>query len=223
MLSTMTLIIGHRGSPRRAIENTLESFELAMAEGAHGIETDLRCLDDGSIVLFHDALVGDDRVESLDAAGLRSRLGRDPAPLAVLERLPPGALRILEVKSRGWEPRLIEAVGTWDDIIISSFDHRVLARCRELGWTGRLGAVLDGALVDSHRYLAELGIEVFFPHGRFVDAKLVALHADAGIDVIPWTVNSVVQARELISWGCAGIITDDPALMSAPEGPGLRR
>lgn len=217
------LVIGHRGSPRRAAENTRESFELAMAEGAHGIETDLRRLADGEIILFHDALLEDERVERLSGAEFRSRVGKDPIPLSTLAELPPGAVRILEVKSRGWERELLEVVGRWEGIVISSFDHRVLDRCRQLGWRGRLGAVLEGALVRSERYLLGVGANVFFPQVQFVDATLVAAHQAVGIEVIPWTVNSVDQARELIAWGCAGIITDDAELMVSAGGIGLRR
>lgn len=214
-------VIGHRGSPRRAPENTPQSFELALAEGAHGVETDLRRLRDGEIILFHDSMLHGERVEGLTGAGFRSLTGRDPVPLSAIRTIDSARLRVLEVKSRGWEQELLDAVSGWSGIVISSFDHRVLARCRDLGWSGRLGAVLEGVLVESERYLAALGVDVFFPQVQFVDAALVAAHRDAGIDVIPWTVNVPAQARELIAWGCAGIITDDARLMVGPDGLGL--
>jgi glycerophosphoryl diester phosphodiesterase len=49
-----THIIGHRGSPRRAPENTLCSVQLAMSEGADGVEVDICVTRDGHIVLWHD-------------------------------------------------------------------------------------------------------------------------------------------------------------------------
>lgn len=49
------LIIGHRGASREAPENTLESFRLAWAQGADGIEADFRLTADGTIVCMHDA------------------------------------------------------------------------------------------------------------------------------------------------------------------------
>jgi len=74
------LVIGHRGAPRVAAENTLPSFEVALVLGANAIETDLCLTQDGVFVLWHDrdpddgvALVrqsgADSVVTSSDAVG----------------------------------------------------------------------------------------------------------------------------------------------------------
>ncbi|MDL1951300.1 glycerophosphodiester phosphodiesterase, partial [Acidobacteria bacterium ACD] len=69
-------VIGHRGSPRKALENTLASFDLAEADGADGVELDVRLTLDGEAVVLHDPeLVRGDR------------------------RLPVGSLTVLDVKS----------------------------------------------------------------------------------------------------------------------------
>jgi glycerophosphoryl diester phosphodiesterase len=49
------LIIGHRGAPVHAPENTLASFGLAFEGGADGIEFDVRLARDGVPVVIHDA------------------------------------------------------------------------------------------------------------------------------------------------------------------------
>src|SRR5256885_7551900 len=49
------LIIGHRGAAAVAPENTLVSFERALADGADGIEFDVRLALDGVPVVIHDA------------------------------------------------------------------------------------------------------------------------------------------------------------------------
>jgi glycerophosphoryl diester phosphodiesterase len=49
------LVIGHRGSPAEAPENTLPSFETAVREGADAIELDVRLTADGAPVVIHDA------------------------------------------------------------------------------------------------------------------------------------------------------------------------
>jgi glycerophosphoryl diester phosphodiesterase len=48
------LIIGHRGAAAVAPENTLISFERALADGADGIEFDVRLARDGVAVVIHD-------------------------------------------------------------------------------------------------------------------------------------------------------------------------
>jgi glycerophosphoryl diester phosphodiesterase len=51
---TSVLIIGHRGAAAVAPENTLRSFERALADGADGIEFDVRLASDGVPVVIHD-------------------------------------------------------------------------------------------------------------------------------------------------------------------------
>lgn len=49
------LIIGHRGASAYAPENTFASFDLAIEEGADGIEFDVRLASDGVPVCIHDS------------------------------------------------------------------------------------------------------------------------------------------------------------------------
>ena len=48
------LIIGHRGAPQQACENTLESFETALQLGANALELDLSLTRDQQVVVWHD-------------------------------------------------------------------------------------------------------------------------------------------------------------------------
>jgi glycerophosphoryl diester phosphodiesterase len=47
-------VVGHRGSPEREPENTLRSFERALAEGANALELDLCVTADEHVVVWHD-------------------------------------------------------------------------------------------------------------------------------------------------------------------------
>ncbi len=68
-------VIGHRGASGLAPENTLASFDLALAEGAEAFEFDVRLTADGIPVVFHDPTL--DR--TTDATG--PLLGRTLADL----------------------------------------------------------------------------------------------------------------------------------------------
>lgn len=63
------LVFGHRGGSGLAPENTLAAFDRGMAEGADGLELDVRLSRDGEVVVCHDATV--DR--TTDARGAVSR------------------------------------------------------------------------------------------------------------------------------------------------------
>lgn len=58
------LIIAHRGASEIAPENTLAAFRRAIADGAEGVEFDVRLSKDGVPVVFHDAKL--DRIARID-------------------------------------------------------------------------------------------------------------------------------------------------------------
>jgi glycerophosphoryl diester phosphodiesterase len=76
------LILGHRGSPHTAPENTVVGFRAALEEGADGVELDLRLTADGHLVCVHDT----DLERTTDGGGPVSRF-----TLAELRRLDAGA------------------------------------------------------------------------------------------------------------------------------------
>lgn len=55
MLREKPWVIAHRGASKEAPENTMIAFEIALRQGADGIETDIYMTADGSIVCIHDA------------------------------------------------------------------------------------------------------------------------------------------------------------------------
>jgi glycerophosphoryl diester phosphodiesterase len=134
-------VIGHRGSPLRRPENTLESFREAIAEGADLIEVDVRTTADGRLVAFHD--------ETLE------RMARNPRGVADLSwaavssveldgggRIPLledvlalGSRAMLDVKSAdaGSVLEAVDRAGARQGAWLSSFDHVFLARAAELG------------------------------------------------------------------------------------------
>ena len=48
------LVLGHRGARHAAPENSMKAFELALAEGADGVELDVRLDGDGRVIVLHD-------------------------------------------------------------------------------------------------------------------------------------------------------------------------
>lgn len=70
------LVLGHRGACGYRPENTLESFELAIAQGADGVECDLVPTKDGELILRHENwLNGTTDIESHSQFSDRSRAG----------------------------------------------------------------------------------------------------------------------------------------------------
>lgn len=206
-------IYGHRGNRRRALENTPESFSIALGEGADGIETDVRRLADGTLVLFHDDEIGGTPVELFTFTEL-SIAWPGVVKLESLRELHGHGELILEVKRRGHARELVDAVSELDRVVIASFDHRLvaeLAAMREtLSARYELGVTIAGNMVGGARYTRELGAQWLFPAHTFVDYELVSEFVEAGLKVVPWTPNSAPWWESFRDWGCHGVITDMP-------------
>lgn len=70
------LVLGHRGACGYRPENTMEAFELAIAQGADGVECDLVPSRDGELILRHENwLNGTTDIESHPQFAERSRAG----------------------------------------------------------------------------------------------------------------------------------------------------
>jgi glycerophosphoryl diester phosphodiesterase len=204
------LILGHRGSPARFHENTLESFEEALRGGADGFETDLRLLSDRTAVLYHD--------DELDEADFESYAYTDfverkivVQQLRDLERFAGRAAMCLEVKRSKWEDALIEHVSRWPNIVVTSFDHSLAAELHRRGVTIPLGITYHGYIVDVASYAERLGVTWVYPGFRYVDEEMVESLHERGIKVVPWTANREQQWERLREIGCDGVITDFPA------------
>src|SRR5688500_19835184 len=111
-------IIGHRGRPcAETPENTVESVRAALAEGADGVEVDVRLTADDVAVCCHDPglqrVAGVSRglraLTSAELAGVRVQGHQVPTVAAVVEVLPPAATLVLDLKPEHRPRRLVMA------------------------------------------------------------------------------------------------------------------
>lgn len=125
-----TLLFGHRGAPRLTVENTLESLQLALLNGADGVEFDVRLSADGVPLLMHDADLK--RTHSCHAQLTDKtwqqwqQLKGDMPPLASLdEALAIGTahLNYIEIKDDTNDPQL------WQAVLTQIERHRAQGRC----------------------------------------------------------------------------------------------
>ncbi len=72
------LVVAHRGASAARPEHTLAAYELALEEGADGLECDVRLTRDGHLVCVHDRKV--DRTSS-GTGGIVSEMTLDSLTL----------------------------------------------------------------------------------------------------------------------------------------------
>ncbi len=99
----------------------------------------------------------------------------------------------------------------WERVTIQSFDFRVLSHFRVKYPDVQL-AMLVANDKTWEQNVQDLGFtpEIYSPYYKMLDASSVKQIQQAGMLVIPWTVNAVSDMKMLLEWDVDGIITDYP-------------
>lgn len=220
-------IIAHRGAPAPGrTENTVPAISAALAGAASGVEVDLRRTADGVFAVCHDLgllrLAGSDlRVATTPWPILQAAAAASGVPLARLEEvLAVAAARPVVLELKPAQPgagtalvaRLMELALPFS-VTISSFDPALLAEVCAAGpmRTALLGRPGCLAVATARLALAGGHPEVH-PHVSDLLADPSAAHEAiaAGLEIVPWTVNSSRMVRRCADLGCAAVITDLP-------------
>jgi glycerophosphoryl diester phosphodiesterase len=231
-------VLGHRGARHAAPENTLAAFELALREGADGVELDVRLDGSGRVIVLHDVRLervssGSERraAETLSESELsRVDVGqgeRVPLLADVLAWARERTTRVnVEVKSDVRRPhvliqnvaRLLRASGASPEQIVLSSFHPLFV----IGLSLLAGSYPVGFLVDADRRLLrraplfrELGASGVHPHRALVTPASVARWKRRGAFVNTWTVNAEDEAQKLAAFGVDAIISDRPGAILA--------
>ena len=236
-MNRMPLILGHRGVPVVAPENTLAGFRKAVEIGSDGIELDVHLSRDGQIVVIHDerlerttdgsGLVGEKSLAELVELNAAAKF----AGGAGVQRIPTldqvfdavgDACRLIniEIKSGvvlypGIEEKLVDLVrrrGAAKRVIFSSFNHYGLVELKRLAPEMAIGLLYMGALVEPWHYAARLGAEALHPIHFTVFPEFVAGAHAAGVQVNAWTCDSPADISRMLASGVDAIITNDVPL-----------
>ncbi|MFK7989820.1 MAG: glycerophosphodiester phosphodiesterase [Sandaracinaceae bacterium] len=227
----MTLLLAHRGSHRDHIENTMPAFEAALAEGADGVELDVRVCRSGEVVVVHDPTLERVAGRPLEIARVPWSLLRNvevgPGRLSclddVLDRVI-GAGKLVNVEVKGDVPdprrtaRLVGALlmrrtaSERESVLLSAFHPNVLGALATSAPNVRRGFLFD--LEHTGRWRAEMIRRLLRPHGLHPHFSLctpsaVSRWRGEGRYVAPWTLNDPEEAVTVCQRGVDFIITDD--------------
>jgi len=227
--------IAHRGAGKLAPENTLAAFRHGASFGYRMFEFDVKLSGDGKPVLMHDATLdrttsGHGRVDALtlgeiaplDAGSWHSpAFAGEPVPtLSAIARYTQanGYLVNIEIKPvPGAEDRTgaavaLDALSLWKDAavppLLSSFSEVALEAARLAAPGLPRALLLDKLPADWLDRLRRLDCVALDSNHRELDAKVIADAHAAGFKVLCYTVNDPSRARDLLSWGLDGLITD---------------
>ncbi|MGB2838149.1 MAG: glycerophosphodiester phosphodiesterase, partial [Candidatus Sulfotelmatobacter sp.] len=193
------LLLGHRGAraEKSVPENTLASFDLALAQGCDGFEFDVRLTADGHAVVCHDAIahglkIAESPAEKLDL----------PQLCDVLARYHSTAFLDIELKVPGLEAiatGLLRTLPSARGFVISSFLPEVLRAIHELDATIPLGLICETQAELS--LWQRLPVQYVIPHHKLVRKMLIDEIKAVGKKILVWTVNATVDMKRFSKWG----------------------
>ncbi|MGA2375550.1 MAG: glycerophosphodiester phosphodiesterase [Candidatus Sulfotelmatobacter sp.] len=202
------LLLGHRGAraEKSIPENTLASFDLALAQGCDGFEFDVRLTADGHAVVCHDATAHGLKITGSSAEKLALL-----QLLEVLTRYQNTAFLDIELKVPGLEAiaaDLLRKVAPARGYVISSFLPEVLQATHELDATIPLGLICETQAQLSR--WRRLPVQYVIAHRKLVRKVMIDEMKAAEKKILVWTVNATVDMKRISKWGVDGVISDHP-------------
>ena len=226
-------VVGHRGAPRRARENTLDSFDAAELLGVDAVEFDLRQTRDGEAVVFHDEQIqlGTQHLairsfttREIEKLALPSEFGdyRIPRLEEVFHRYGAALRYVVEVKVASSTHRLTMArriahlasvFGVTRRCLVASFDAELVKLVREVDPALAVSFLFDRpvALPEEGRVTPLFpAVDAVGPAKELVTPSLMEQATRSALSVHPWTADEEPEIRRLLGLGVASVTTNAP-------------
>lgn len=221
------LKIGHRGAMGYEPENTLLSFEKAIDLGADMVELDVYRCKSGEIVVIHDRKVdrttdGRGFVEEMTLKELKildaGKGEKIPTLEEVLNYINARILIDIELKGAGTaEPvySLLEKhvkTGSWtyDDFLVSSFNHYELKKFSSLLPEIKIGALIEAIPIGYAEFAQDLNPYSITVSVDFVNKEFIDDAHSRKMKVFVWVVDDIEDIRKMKELGVDGMFSNYP-------------
>lgn len=220
----MTMIFGHRGLSSIYPENTMAAFKGAYDDGMDGIELDVHMTKDGEIVVIHDFFMdrttdGMGYIKDLSFRDIRKHsagkwfnekfsLEKVSSLQEIFEYFKDKNFKInVEIKAgyrfyENIEEKIIDNIHKYykkENIIISSFDHYSLLKCKEIDSTLETGALYEAALYNPWTYMKSIKVDYIHPQYQTLTDEVIENSKKEGYKINTYTVDDVDAIKRLIS------------------------
>jgi glycerophosphoryl diester phosphodiesterase len=228
------LVVAHRGNRVLRPENTLAAFSLALEQGAHALETDLRFTRDNVIVCHHDATLermtdgtGPLRGQTLDELqALRTRSPKGGVAGTLIDERIPTLLDLLAL-TEGKVPLLLElkdplflneghaqvlvdllaATNMLDRVAVASFDFARVQAVRALA------PAIPSGFITLKRPTPLAGVDMLGPVWPLLLANPAYVRSAHRMGAIVAPLDPTPESRipRYLSLGVDALLADNPA------------
>lgn len=227
----LPVTVAHRGYSEILPESTLIAEVAAMKTGAEYFEIDVHTSKDGVPIILHDQTLDRTTDSTGDIARLFHQFIREadagswkdpvyagagvPSFEEMLTAMKPNSgTMMLEIKgpeTRAEVQRMIDMIrkhGMEDRVVIESFSLDAVRYAQEYAPEIPRGVLRGDVDADPVAVAQSVGATMYNPNTNGLNAGVVDRLHEAGIAVLPYTVNSAAQWKSLTEMGVDGIVTD---------------
>jgi glycerophosphoryl diester phosphodiesterase len=229
LFSSGFICIAHRGASGHEPENTLSAVEKAVAMGAPWIEIDVFAVE-GELVVIHDERLetttnGTGHVMQCSLAYLRSLdagKGQKIPLLREVFELTKGRVGVnVELKGPETAAPVVKLIDEYEaflgmysgQILVSSFNHRELAKVRSLNPDIAIGALGFGLPPAYAKFAQDLGAVSVHTSLALVNRAFADDAHRRGLKVFVYTVNHPDDLRRVRTMGVDGVFTNYPEIV----------
>ena len=224
------IIIGHRGAPILAKENTMESFIKAFSNNVDGIELDIQLTKDNKILVYHDFYLynikkNKFKIKNIKYSEINKKNNTNKYKIHLLDEvlkiIPNNKFINIEVKSQSYNnktiiKKLLEKIKNNNlekNVIISSFNPFLLRSIK------RISKINTAFLLSNeNQYLlfnTPLWIYFCKPDSLHIDIKNLNKNftnwaRKKNLSIIAFTVNNFLDLIKAKKYNVDGIFTDNP-------------
>ena len=222
-------VIGHRGMPSIAQENTIKGSIAAVSHGANIVENDVYLTKDGVVVVMHDSTLdrttnGSGKVEDLTYAQISqykvdSLAGVASEPIPTLEDYMKefkGKDVIIYIEIKSNKPEIVPAIKAlidkydfYSQACVIAFSEEQVQLVRKTipqiscGFLSSSLSSLQGISSSVYEYSS-----TFNPNQSLINKELLRDLYHRGISVWPYTINDNTKFDEFFLMGVSGITTN---------------
>lgn len=232
-LMAQQTFIAHRGASYLAPENTVASASLAWELGADAVEVDVYLASDNQVVVMHDkdtkrtaggktnmvikntpSLV----LRNLDVGSWKDpkyKGEKIPFLSEILETVPEGKDLVVEISGSEIIPhlqRVIEKSGKQDQVIFIAFGWETILDSQKAFPANKcywLSSSKNG-LNEKIKQAAAAGLAGVNLNFSIIDAEVIEMAKGSDLEVLTWTINDPVVAKQMTDLGVTAITTDRP-------------
>ncbi len=228
-------LIGHRGAPGIAPENTLASFKAAHKQNVNWVEFDVQQCKSGEWLVLHDSTLERttngkgylhnhdyDYLKTLSAgAWFSPEFIQEPIPLltkalnclSILGMQPNIELKTSHAPTIQTLKSLVNTIRlSWPSSLppplISNTHLPTLQKIRKLAPTYPLGYLIESNFSDGLQQVKDYHLDALHCHHSLISPNLLAHATEKNIPILVYTINDPKHYSQLLKAGVYGIFSD---------------